>query len=451
MDKDIAPGLIEKVNKDFDNNIKNDRDVTALNEKLAAGQAKYEDAYKYAESVGTARSKALSEISAASLPEGKMHYNIASRLLSDSLTTDHEMVADYAAGVQKSYNDKAGIHLKALKVDVNQDRIDGFVEGVCNADNFDDVKWKFGEPVVTHSRSVVDDTIKKNAEFQSKAGITATVTRRAAPRCCDWCTDLEGEYTYPGVPGEVFQRHDNCKCTVDYNGKKLKAYGTGEKAHTFRDPDEERRSGGSSGSGRSAQDRKDWHGYGSKKAYVNRFAEQKNQEKNVRQNLRLSMNTSTGNGETIRRELGYIDPERTNQAIAYFREEIRNEKIEHAIVIDENGKVVHFIGGADGVDLFNVKLDNAHILHNHPDLDDILSFGKDDFGVMQENQSAIYELCNPMYNYRAEIIKDLSEVSYSKYYDMSLKVMKDGDDMQDVVMQLFSENGYIKYDKKRFK
>ncbi len=360
-------------------------------------------------------------------------------------------IAKYAAEVQKTYNEKAGIGLKALKADVDEERIDGFVQRLSSEDVFDDVKWMMKEPVVTHARSVVDDTIKKNAEFQHRAGLTAKVTRKAAPRCCDWCTDLEEDYTYPNVPREVFQRHDHCKCTVDYEGKRLRAYGSGGKKHTFRDPAEERRSNKSSGSGRSDKDRKDWHGYGSKKAYVNRFAEQKNQEKNVRQNLRLSMNTSTGNGETIRRELGYIDPERTNQAIAYFREEIRNEKIEHAIVIDENGKVVHFIGGADGVDLFNVKLDNAHILHNHPDWDDILSFGKDDFGVMQENQSAIYELCNPMYNYRAEIIKDLSEVSYSKYYDMSLKAMKDGDDMQDVVMQLLSENGYIKYDKKRFK
>ena len=47
-------------------------------------------------------------------------------------------------------------------------------------------------------------------------------------------SNLEGDYTYTNVPREVFQRHDHCKCTVDYEGRKLKAYESGGKAHTFR-------------------------------------------------------------------------------------------------------------------------------------------------------------------------------------------------------------------------
>lgn len=233
---DIAPKLIENVNKDFADNLAADKNVAALSEKLAAGQARYEDAYKYAESVGNARAKAFEDqISSEVLPEGKMHYNIASRLMTDSLTTDHEMIADYAAGVQKAYNEEAGINLKALKADANEDRIDGFVERLSSEDVFDDVSWILQEPVVTHARSVVDDTIKKNAEFQGRAGIKATVIRNADPKCCKWCSDLAGDYVYPSVPREVFQRHDNCRCTADYNGKKLTAYNSGVNSRTFRD------------------------------------------------------------------------------------------------------------------------------------------------------------------------------------------------------------------------
>lgn len=239
---DIAPKLIENVNKDFEKNLSEDKAAAALNEKLAAGQARYEDAYNYAESVGNARAKAFeSQISSDVLPEGKMHYNIASRLMNDSLTTDHEMIADYAAGVQKAYNEEAGINLKALKADVNEDRIDGFVERLSSEDVFDDVSWILQEPVVTHARSVVDDTIKKNAEFQGRAGIKATVIRNADPKCCKWCSDLAGDYVYPSVPREVFQRHDNCRCTVDYNGRKLTAYQSGNLSHTFRDQGEQER------------------------------------------------------------------------------------------------------------------------------------------------------------------------------------------------------------------
>lgn len=242
MDKDIAPKLIENVNKDFEANIAKDKRTAALNKKLAAGMAKYEDAYDYAESVGKARVKAFdAQVTSEILPDGKMYYNIASRLLEDSLTTDHDMITDYAAGVQKSYNEKSGIGLNAIKADVDKDRIKGFVEGVCNADNYDDVKWKLKEPIITHARSVVDDTIKKNAQFQHKAGIKATVVRDAKADCCKWCTDLAGDYTYPKVPGEVFARHDNCRCTLDYNGRRLTAYESGGKAHTFRDQGEQER------------------------------------------------------------------------------------------------------------------------------------------------------------------------------------------------------------------
>ena len=239
---DIAPKLIENVNRDFEKNLAEDKTAAELNEKLAAGQAKYEDAYNYAESVGNARARAFGDqISSDVLPDGKMHYNIASRLLGDSLTTDYDMVSEYAAGVQEIYNEAAGIRLKALKPDIDQDRIKGFIEGICNAEVFDDVAWKLAEPVITHARSVVDDTIKKNAEFQGRAGIKATVTRNADSKCCKWCSDLDGDYVYPAVPREVFQRHDNCRCTVDYKGRKLTAYNSGNAAHTFRDQGEQDR------------------------------------------------------------------------------------------------------------------------------------------------------------------------------------------------------------------
>ncbi len=241
-DKDIAPELIDKVNKDFGANIAKDKRVKALNDKLTDGKADYKDAYAYAESVGNARARAFGDqISSDVLPDGKMHYNIASRLLDDSLTTDYDMVSEYAARVQEIYNEKAGIGLKALKPDIDQDRIKGFIEGVCNADVFDDVAWKLAEPVITHARSVVDDTIKKNAEFQGKAGIKATVIRNADSKCCEWCAGLDGDYVYPNVPRKVFQRHDNCKCTVDYNGRKLAVYNSGGRSHSFRDQGEQER------------------------------------------------------------------------------------------------------------------------------------------------------------------------------------------------------------------
>lgn len=236
MDKDVAPKLIENVNKAFEKNCIKDGTMQAMTRKLEEGAASYSDAYRYAESVGNARAQAFkSEINSSVLPDGRMYYNIGNRLLNDSLRTDHDMVADYAAKVQEIYNKEAGISLKAQKADKDESRIKGFVDRLDSEEDYDKVSWILDEPVKVHAMSVVDDTIKKNAEFQGKAGVKATVIRDAKSDCCGWCTDLAGDYVYPQVPNEVFARHDNCRCSLEYEGRKLSAYNSGGKAHSFRD------------------------------------------------------------------------------------------------------------------------------------------------------------------------------------------------------------------------
>lgn len=221
---DIVPELIDKVNEDFEERIDTAR-VKALRDKMVKGTATYDDAYKYAELIGKARSAAL-QGNMDLLPDDTMYYNIADRLMNDSLTTDHELVAEYAKSAQELSNKKAGISLKALSADLDEDRIRGFINGLCGELGLpiETVMWKLGEPIITHAMSVVDDTIKKNADFQGKAGVRAVVIRKADPKCCAWCSQLAGTYEYPGVPREVFMRHDNCRCTVDYEGKRLTGF-----------------------------------------------------------------------------------------------------------------------------------------------------------------------------------------------------------------------------------
>lgn len=240
--QDITPNLIERVDEYYRAKCMANASLPRLAKKLDEGKATYDDAYKYAEAIGKARADAFAHVvSSDVLPSGRMYYNIANRLLTETLGADHEVVSAYATGVQELINQRDGISLAAQSADLDKDRIKGFIEGVCNAEVYDDVAWKLGEPVVTHARSVVDDTVKKNAEFQSRAGIKATVIRNATSKCCEWCSDLAGDYTYPNVPREVFQRHDNCKCTVDYEGRRLTAYSSGGSSRTFRDQGEQER------------------------------------------------------------------------------------------------------------------------------------------------------------------------------------------------------------------
>lgn len=242
MSEDVAVDLIKDVNTAFQNNCIKDTKLARLSDKLSDGNVTYSDAYSYATSIGNARAKAFkSQISPNELPDGRMYYNIASRLLENTLGEDYKLVSEFAQKVQKVLNEKNGISLNALKADKDNDRIKGFIDRISSEEDFSKIAWILDEPVKVHALSVVDDTIKKNTEFQNKAGVGVKVVRIAESNCCKWCADLDGTYSYPGVPGDVFARHDNCRCIVEYDGHKLTAYESKNGANTFRDQGEQER------------------------------------------------------------------------------------------------------------------------------------------------------------------------------------------------------------------
>ena len=81
------------------------------------------------------------------------------------------------------------------------------------------------EPVVNFTQSVVDDSIKKNAECQYQSGLSPKIRRISMGKCCKWCDRLVGTYDYATVRNtgnDVFRRHEHCRCTVEFitNGKK---------------------------------------------------------------------------------------------------------------------------------------------------------------------------------------------------------------------------------------
>ncbi len=105
------------------------------------------------------------------------------------------------------------------------DRIQGILNRASDAPKFSGVRWILGDGVLTnYMQSFVDDTMKRNAEFQSKAGVSPKIVRKSPTKCCPWCDALVGEYKYPDdVPDMVYHRHDNCNCIVEFypgDGKK---------------------------------------------------------------------------------------------------------------------------------------------------------------------------------------------------------------------------------------
>ena len=224
MVEDIVPSLLKKIKSEFEGARLDSEVLKDLLSKLHHSKASYLDANQYAIEIGEILSKALgASLTNETLPDGKMYYNIAQRVLTDVLERNYELVSDYTEQVQKNLNSEAKIGLAAQVPELNQDKIDGLVNRLASEESFDDVKWLLDDPIVNFSQSIVDDSIRKNVEFHHKVGLSPKIVRRVVGHPCKWCKSLEGSYNYPEVPKDIYRRHGNCRCTVDYhpgNGKK---------------------------------------------------------------------------------------------------------------------------------------------------------------------------------------------------------------------------------------
>ncbi|WP_276882340.1 ADP-ribosyltransferase [Anaerococcus tetradius] len=218
--KDIVPELLDEIKKAFFSKSKESR---ILQKKLLAlknKKASYKDANEFAEELGQILADTFKDkIKTEDLPDGKMYYNIAKRIIDPNMRMTYDMVGDYSRDVQALLNQEAGISIAALKADINQDRIDKIVEKVSGYDSYNDGKRLLDEPMINFAMSIVDSTIKKNADFHYKLGFKPKIVRKELGGCCEWCKDKAGVYDYESVKdtgNDVFRRHRYCRCTVDY-------------------------------------------------------------------------------------------------------------------------------------------------------------------------------------------------------------------------------------------
>lgn len=219
MDKDIVPDLLDLIEKSFQNKFKKDEKIKKLETLLFEKKSNHMSSNEYAMRLGDILSECyLENISEGMLPNETMYYNIAKRIIEPTLRKNYELVSTYASDTQTSLNRQAGLNIKGLKPEINQDRIDGIINRVSE-DKFDKTKWVLKEPIANFTQAVVDDIVKTNAEFHSNLGLSPKIVRKEHGNCCDWCKKLVGSHEYYDVSNtgnDVFRRHRHCRCTVEY-------------------------------------------------------------------------------------------------------------------------------------------------------------------------------------------------------------------------------------------
>lgn len=131
-------------------------------------------------------------------------------------------VNTYTKSVWKAFNTENNIGIDVMDAYRDEERYDRIATEVSNK-GFEATKNLIDKQIETVSRSVVDDSIKRNIKFQNSVGIQTRVTRTYGGRGvhngkddCEWCkarcgVNLTLQEAYDI---ELFQRHEGCTCKV---------------------------------------------------------------------------------------------------------------------------------------------------------------------------------------------------------------------------------------------
>ncbi len=221
--EDMAPELLQTIRLAWQKALISDAELRSLTKRITEGKATYKEVEDIAYRVGKDLSKALvGNITSDIMPDGHVPQNVAEKILQPTLREAHAMVIEAATKTQEAMNKAAGIGLKAQAAEFDAEKAQGLVYKLTNG-LLEDTGWILDAPVTEFVQSSADRTMKKNVDFQARAGLHPIITREAEGKCCKWCSNLEGSYEYGDEPKDIYRRHRRCRCVVDYrpgNGKR---------------------------------------------------------------------------------------------------------------------------------------------------------------------------------------------------------------------------------------
>lgn len=110
---DVAPELYEAIEKEFKKNISKHSNIKKFNKKLEKGKATAEEVSIYASNVGDCAAAAFEEVMTEdALPNGRIYWNIADRVIKPVLKQIFDMVMDAAKTQQEAENAVDGFKIK---------------------------------------------------------------------------------------------------------------------------------------------------------------------------------------------------------------------------------------------------------------------------------------------------------------------------------------------------
>ena len=182
--------------------------------RINSGRATFIDTARY--------SQVLSHILGSEV--SKMILNVDDReaVVSHLLHDSYEDINDVFGRVQSDIDKKKGLNIKPRQGEYPGERVEQFVHSLVDPTVEDSVierRARAGTETIT--KSFHDDCIEENAKLHEEAGLKTYIIRMGT-NCCPWCSEVAGKYEMKDQPQGIFRRHDNCDCTVIYDGQVLR-------------------------------------------------------------------------------------------------------------------------------------------------------------------------------------------------------------------------------------
>lgn len=204
----------EQLRAALDKKIAADPSLRAVMKRVKNGTATLTDSAEYARSLSHILGREVS----ASVLELDDRESAVTQLLHDS----YDDVNSIYAQTQSILDEQAGIHINPKKPPFPAERVKQFAHSLIDPTVKDSViKRRARAGTETITKSFHDNCIKVNAQFRHDAGLKCYIVR-IGTKCCEWCTEVAGKYKFGEQPDGIFRRHDNCDCTIIYDGQVLR-------------------------------------------------------------------------------------------------------------------------------------------------------------------------------------------------------------------------------------
>jgi hypothetical protein len=214
--------VLESIQQSWNDKLNNNKKIAKILKAVQGENAVYPDVEELSYEIGQELANTYKEYFPQLLKDGYMPEDIAREILESTLKSDYDIVSDAAVDVQTVLNTKAGIGLNAVRPEYDIDRVEGLIKYLIE-NEYLNIELSFLESVVNYSQHTVDQSISDNAEFHKNAGFQPIIVRKLVGGACEFCKQRAGTWDYSDdMSNFVFERHLNCKCTIQYIPSKQK-------------------------------------------------------------------------------------------------------------------------------------------------------------------------------------------------------------------------------------